>query len=740
MTPPADDEESAAAVGGGSDPGAPSVAGVDPVTFRIVKHRLVQVTDEAVGALKRVSGSPNTNEGHDLMVALYTPEGDLLTGGVGFLHHYLGASQATKRILEFFGDDLAPGDVFLLNDSYTAAFHPPDVYVVTPVFHEGDLQAFAANFVHVTDVGSVDAGGFSPNSTSVFHEGFQTPGLKLVDGGELREDVLATIRNMSRDPGMLELDLRSQIAANNVARDRLRSLFDDYGAGTVEAVGEALVDQSESRLRDRLRDLPDGRWETRQYLDAAVEDRTVTVRLALEKSGADLTFDFAGTDEQSEYGLNCTYWATVGGVVAPLLPMLCPDLTWNDGIVRTVDVAAPSGSIVNAERPAPVSVATVATLQTCNSLSTLALSKLLGSTEAYADRATGVWHGAHGGYIVEAERDGRTTVDVITDTFAGAGGARAFADGVDLGGELVNVVSRWANVERHESVLPLLYLYRRFVADSGGAGEHRGGVGHEYAVAPYGDVDRFETVTFGRGVDVPQSTGVFGGYPGCRIEYAAVRDTGLWDEAGTVDYPPTRETLTAAPTEDAQWGVTAFDVGDALHVRLPGSGGYGDPLERDPDAVARDVRDGRVAPDTAREVYGVPVTDDGDVAGDVERSRRERRSERLADADVVGAPVDAAELETTPTDERLGASLAVVADAAGDRYAQCADCGTVLAPATGNWKDHVAVRSLPLDAAGSAHDGSDAFRLRQFVCPDCARLLDTEVAHADDPVLVSRLR
>ena len=160
-----------------------SLHGVDPVTFTIIRHRLVRVTEEAVTALKRVSGSPITNEAHDLMVALYTKEGELLTGGVGFLHHYVGASQATKHILKIFAGEINDGDVFLLNDPYTAAFHPPDVYIITPIFHADELVAICANFVHVNDIGAIDPGGFSPNSTSVYQEGFQTPGLKLVDRG-----------------------------------------------------------------------------------------------------------------------------------------------------------------------------------------------------------------------------------------------------------------------------------------------------------------------------------------------------------------------------------------------------------------------------------------------------------------------------------------------------------------------------------------------------------------------------
>jgi N-methylhydantoinase B len=703
-----------------------TVEGVDPVTFQIIKHRLTQVVDEAVEALKRVSGSPNTNEAHDLMVSLYTEEGDLLAGGVGFLHHYIGASRATKHVIDYYGDDIGKGDVFVLNDPYTAAFHPPDLYVVSPVFYEGELRTFAANFVHVNDIGSVDAGGFSPNSTSIFHEGFQ-----------MRRDVLDTILNMSRDPGMLELDLRSQIAANNVATDRLTGLFDQYGPGVVADVGEELIRQSETRLGNRLAALPDGEFQARQYIDSVPDDDLLTVQCALRKEGSNLTFDFAGTSEQSEYGLNCTYWATVGGVLAPMLPLLCHDMTWNDGVIRAIDVEAPEGTLVNAKRPAPISIATVATLQVCNALSTLSLSKLVGASDDYADRATGVWHGAHGGYVVEVQRETHSQVDVITDTFAGAAGARAFADGVDLGGELVNVVSRWANAERHESSLPLVYLYRRMVPDSGGPGEYRGGRGHEYAVAPVEDVDTFETVTFGRGVDVPASTGVFGGYPGPTVEYTAFRDTDIWDD--DVDLPASGAALsgTDADRESAVWGVTEFEKGDLLHERLPGAGGYGDPLKRDPEAVAADVVAGAVSPEAARDVYGVPV-EDGE-AGDVAARREELRAARLDEGSVDAAPLGGDVTgDPDPTGRRLGPAVAVVV-ADGDRYAACEDCGLTLAPVDGQWKGRASVRERPVSAAGPGRDARDDVRLREFACPDCGTLLDTEVAREGDPYLATRL-
>jgi N-methylhydantoinase B len=706
---------------------------IDPVTFQIIKHRLVRVTDEAVEALKRVSGAPNTNEGHDLMVALYTREGDLLTGGVGFLHHYLGASEATKHVIDRFEGDIEEGDMFILNDPYTAALHPPDVYIICPIFYEGELQAFSASFVHVADIGAIDPGGFAPNATTIFHEGFQTPGMKLIEEGETRQDVLDTILNMSRDPGMVELDLRSEIAANNVAKDRLQELMAEYSPETVEYVGEALIEQSEKKLRKRLRELPDGRWEERQYLDSASEDRSFTIKLALEKEGESLRFDFAGTDEQSEVGFNCTEIGTIGGVIAPLLPLLCHDMTWNDGILRAIEVDAPKGTIVNAERPAPISIATIGTLQMCNSLSTLAVSKLLGASETYADRATGVWHGAHCHIALEIDHGGDTQVEALTDTFAGAGGARAFDDGVDLGGEVVNIVARWGNAERHEAVLPLMYLYRRFVADSGGAGEHRGGLGHEFAVTPIeGDYENLDVVTMGRGIEVPHSTGVFGGYPGANVDYATFRDV---DFDGDRPFPPTAESM--PEPEHVRWGVDTLGDDDVFHVRLPGSGGYGDPLERDPDAVAEDVTRGRIAPETARGVYCVPVNDDGEIIGSVEQARETRYRERLDRADL---PADTPDPGTTdPTPYRLGANVAVETDEEGVHYAVCENCDAAIGRADDHWKTNAGRSEEPLSAAGTATGGPGEYCLRTFLCPECGVIVDTEVAKRTDPALVSRL-
>ncbi len=404
---------------------------IDPVTFEIIRHKLVQVTDETIIALENVSGSPITNEGHDLMASLYSRDGGLMIGGVGFLHHLTSAAQAVKHIISTFSDD--PGidedDAYFFNDSYTAALHPPDVYMISPIHFESELRGFVANFVHVTDIGAIDPGGFSPNARDNYQEGFQTKGLKVVERGKMRRDVVDTFLNMVRDPGMTALDLKSQLAANHVAKQRMKAHYEEYGADVVEAVANELIRQSEQLVRERLSALPDGSWCAREYID--MPGGSCKVELTATKQGDELTYDFTGSSPQVDLGINCCYWATWGGMFAPIFPLLAWDVTWNEGVTRPIRLIAPEGTVVNCIRPAPISIATVGTIQIVNNLSTLVLSKMFAASEGSGNRATAVWHGSHAHVETHGvDSEGDFFVAPLTDTFGGAAGARSFRDGV----------------------------------------------------------------------------------------------------------------------------------------------------------------------------------------------------------------------------------------------------------------------------------------------------------------------
>ena len=577
---------------------------MDPITFSIIRHRLFRVVEEAVITLKHVSGTAITNEGHDLMVSLYRADGSLLMGGVGFLHHLTSAAEACKSIIRRFAGQINEGDLFLLNDPFTAALHTSDIYLVSPIHHQGKLIAWSACFVHVYDIGAMNPGGFAPDAQDIFTEGFSSPGIKLIDRGQLRQDVWDTLLNMVRGPEMVALDLRSMIACNNVAKDRMLALIGKYGEATVDEACLTLIEQSETRLRQRLRDLPDGQWQSRQYLE--VKGETYKVILTMTKKHDALVFDFSGSSPQSRYAVNCTRWASLGGLFAPLFPLLCYDITWNEGVIRPITMIAPPGSIVNCTRPAPVSVATVGAIQSVNNAACSTIGKMLAASDQYAAEATAVWHANHFAiFMFGTNQRGGQSIGILTETFAGAGGARTFADGVDIGGEIPNPISRMANVETIEAAFPIRYLFRRRLKDSGGPGTFRGGTGGEMAIVPHDAPDGgIHYVLSGKGSRFPQSEGLAGGYPGGVNDYVWVHAPADADQAG-----PFAGSLEAlhGDQQPISWGVFPLMHQDALYVRWNGGGGIGDPLRREPDKVLQDLRDGVISPRAAAEVYGVVI-------------------------------------------------------------------------------------------------------------------------------------
>jgi N-methylhydantoinase B len=600
---------------------------VNPVTFSIIRHRLFRVIEEAVITLKHVSGSAITNEGHDLMVSLYQADGSLLMGGVGFLHHLTSAAEACKAIIRKFAGRIGEGDLFLLNDPYTAALHTSDIYLVSPIHHGGKLVAWSACFVHVSDIGAMNPGGFAPDAQDIFTEGFSSPGIKLVEGGELRQDVWETILNMVRNPEMVALDLRSMIACNNVARERMIALIEKYGAPIVDTVCRMLIDQSEARLRERLRELPDGRWQSRQYLE--VKGETYKVLLTMTKSGDSLTFDFTGSSPQSKYSVNCSKWASLGGLFAPLFPLLCYDIVWNEGVIKPITMVAPEGTIVNCMRPAPVSVATVGAIQSVNNAACSAIGKMLGASDKYADEATAVWHANHFAiFMFGNNQRGRLAIGILTETFAGAGGARTFADGVDIGGEIPNPISRMANVETIEAQFPIRYLFRRRLKDSGGPGEYRGGAGGEMAIVAHDAPDGgIHYVVSGKGTKFPQSEGLGGGYPGGVNDYVWVHAPSEMHNADR--FAATLDTI-PGENEPIAWGVFPLMGNDALYVRWNGGGGVGDPLNRPAEKVLADISGGLITDQAASDVYGV-VRNNGTLDQAATRAKRAAlRDARLA--------------------------------------------------------------------------------------------------------------
>jgi N-methylhydantoinase B len=289
---------------------------------------------------------------------------------------------------------------------------------------------------------------------------------------------------------------------------------------------------------------------------------------------------------------------------------------------------APDGTIVNCTRPAPVSVATVGAIQSVNNAACATIGKMLAASEKYASEATAVWHANHFAiFMFGNNQRGRLAIGILTETFAGAGGARTFADGVDVGGEIPNPISRMANVETIEAQFPIRYLFRRRLVDSGGPGKLRGGAGGEIAIVAHDAPDGgIHYVLSGKGPRFPQSDGLSGGYPGAVNDYVWVHAPQQAHNAGGF-----ANGLDAIPGEHEPiaWGVFPLTGDDALYVRWNGGGGYGDPLDRQAESVTADLAAGVISKEAARDVYGVVETA-GTVNPDAtEAKRRELRQARL---------------------------------------------------------------------------------------------------------------
>ena len=270
----------------------------DPVTFEVIKHRLWQINDEQGIAIKTISASPIVVEGNDYNVGLFTAEAELVTAGIGSLVHVTTMGDALKSVIEG-ASDIRDGDAFMTNDPFLGALHQNDVVMASPVFRDGEVFMWAANVLHHADVGGIDAGSFCINARTIFEDPPRFF-MKIVDRGKPVREAEHTFVSNSRLPDSVALDLRAQIGALNVARDRLRELLDERGRDLVRAVMKRSIDVAERRVRDLVRELPDGSWNGEAFMDGVRvgDERICRVALTLRCDGDRLHFDYAGSSDR----------------------------------------------------------------------------------------------------------------------------------------------------------------------------------------------------------------------------------------------------------------------------------------------------------------------------------------------------------------------------------------------------------------------------------------------------------
>ena len=597
--------------------------GVDPITLEILSHRLYQIAREMGITLERVGGTVNTTQQHDYMASLYTAEGDVLSAGESLGQHVACAGFAVKKIIERFeqGEGIDPDDVFMLNDPYQAAIHQSDVYIIAPIHFEGRRIAWSATFVHVMDIGAMSPGGNSPGATDVCHEGVRVPGLKLVERGRLRRDVFDTILNMTRQPVMVGLDLKCEIAANNIAKARVREIAEQYGPDLLAEVSAEMIRYTESVLRERIGEFADGSWSETALIQG---DDTWRLHLTLSKRDDRLIFDFTGSDPQARTGINLPYHATFGTCFAAVLDTIGFDIPRNHGAFAPIEVIAPPGTVANAQYPAPVSLNTTSGAATCRYLAPAVLMHMLAASENWRQEVMSSNAGHRFARHAGVNQYGRYYVSSLSEGAIDGYGARADKDGVDSGGRGWHSCQ---NVEWVEQNFPILYLFRRHLKDGAGPGRYRGGVGAETALtvydAPEGGI---KGVALGVAGLRNSGQGIFGGLSGAPSLLVLKEGTAVWDTIRGKRHPVDVEAM-GGTSEMLPYCDFDLRTDDVLYMRMASGGGYGDPLDRDPEAVLRDVVDGIVSVEAARDIYGVALEQTGtrvDVAATEELRARIR--------------------------------------------------------------------------------------------------------------------
>ena len=716
---------------------------IDPVTYEVIRHALWNINEEHGATIQRISGSPIAMYALDLNPSILTEDAEFVFFGP-YMQYMSGVTDTqVKWILEYRSDNpgIREGDMFLANDPWVGAAHQMDVMLMCPVFHEGELFCWVTNCLHQYDIGGITPGSFCPSARDSFDEGILIPPVKIIEAGEIRRDIEALYLRSSRKPELVALDFRAQLAGNTTAKARVETLIRRYGDATVKGVMKRIIENGESAFLDKLARLPDGTWRERTYVECCRPgDRRVhRVSLTLIKKGRHLTFENEGTAPQ-DGAMNATYSGWRGSIIVALNELLCWDQYLSvGGALRHVTFDPTPGTMNCANHPASVSTAPTQAMEISLYPAYNVLSKMIYSDpEMRGDimciGGTSQWPATiFRGIDQWGERYGYLLVDPI----GGAVGAFSAGDGISTGGQARTPICKLPNIEHTEQTFPLLFLYRKEVVDSGGAGKFRGGLSAESCFLPH-RTERITQDTLSSGNAVPTSTGMMGGYPGGPNVYRFVTASDIrrrFAERRLIedidDLAGERVTLGLRQENFVQLPE------DVYAVMWSAAGGFGDPMERDPEKVREDVEEKSVSLEAAREIYGVVLREDrGELAVDGEASERlraETRTRRIAGRKQAPRTLEGRVL--------FAATEALVVRQSRDGpHFSCARCAADLGPLSGNYKEAAIREDAPITRAspllGDAKRYVDAEpQFRQFFCPGCGGLIENEIALAEEPLL-----
>lgn len=710
---------------------------LDIVTYEVISHRFSQICEEMGSTIRRISGSPVATEATDFSTALTDEIGAGFIMGPYVVFHSVVLEYMIRWTIEHRAGNpgIEPGDMFLCNDPWVGAAHQNDVAILSPIFVDGKLFSWSGTTIHQVDVGGRSPGSFSIEADDVFGEQPPMPPIRIVHKNVVQADVEDVYIRRSRQPKLLQLDLRAQIAANNVASKRIGELIAKYGADTVKAVIKEGMKRTEQKLRRRLRSLPDGEWRHVENVEVArhLDRKVYQVHCAMTKTADQLHFDFTGTHPQVGM-INGASGSTWAGVMGAVLTMLAGDMVWATGAMRRViTLTNPRGTMINAEYPAAVSIASTSPISLVDNCARATVAKMLtGHPEFRRLLLAGggaCWPAVQ---VMGYDRNGQAFVTQLQEPAAMGFGARTWADGVSTGGQYGIPAARISNVEVTEQIWPMLVLYRREVCDSGGAGRWRGGLGANFAFIIHGTDKEFIHVSAAFGVAFPSNGGLSGGQPGNSCRYLILRDSNVKSLLSGGHLPVSIEELEGTADLLAPKSQTMQCVDDVYEITVYGGAGYGDPIDRPAELVSHDVENASVSIAMARAVYGVvldPASGAADMPATASRKadiRRERLSGRTPPRLRQPAGSRPGTIE--------GIAISEYLIVRGGRVI-CNECGQDICSNDENYKlalvcRQIAVQELSPINRDPAIYIDDNVVCRAFYCMGCATQVEFEISDA----------
>ena len=613
---------------------------LDPILLEVFRNAFESGADQMALILMRTAHSPIVRDAMDFSTALCDAAGQNLAQGLTTPMHLGSFYDAMRHLIGQYRGRIAAGDVFIGNDPYLASGqHLPDIYVIRPVFHRETLCGWAATIAHHVDVGGLVPGSNSLAAVEIHQEGLRLPFLKLVERGVVNATLMDIIAANVRVPDQVLGDIHAQMAACLAGERELSALLERYGPDRVVEYGDALQDYSERLARAAIARIPDGTYRFSDHIDGLGEDpQPIEFHVAVTVQGEELTVDWTGTSPQVKGGINTPLSFCKSNVYAALRSIMPAEVPNSHGYTRPIHVVAPEGSVLNARYPAPCGARGITGYRIVDCIFG-ALAQAVPDQIA-ADGAGGSTLPSFGGW------DGKKRF-VFSECIMGTWGATSRHDGQE---GVPHMASNQANVpvEMIESDYPIRIERYGFAPDTGGAGKYRGGLGvvREYRVLAD---DIYFGVRSDKALHPPH--GLFGG------EAGAPAVNVIRSEAGDRRLPP----MPMKPI--------TLRTGDVYRHVMAGGGGYGDPLEREPEKVRTDVLDGKVTIEHARVAYGVVFGQDLQQSVDVSATRSMRAKRRALQAAGAVSTANAASPSGVDAASPSGADAAspLGADAPGRR-------------------------------------------------------------------------